>query len=255
MFIPEISTWFLVFARVGALLALLPVLSAQEFPVRVRVLLAAVVAMLLSPFLPHPPAEGLGTWLMLRLAATEICIGLLLGFLCRLVFFALDMAGSLIATEMGLIMPSEINPFTSGQTAAPGMILYWMALMLWLSLDLHHWMIAAIQRSYTLAPVGAAHLSPVVFSEVLRRTAGIFDLAVQISAPVLAVSLVISLVFSMLGRAVPQMNVFAESFPARTLVGLVVFGSSCMVMAHHILNYLRRLPEDALRVMQLLHPV
>lgn len=255
MFIPEISTWLLVFARLGALLAVLPVLSAREFPVRVRVLLAALVAVLLSPFLPGLPSEDLATGRLVRLLGAELCIGLLLGFVCRLVFFALDMAGSIIATEMGLIMPSEINPFTSGQTAAPGMILYWMAVMLWLSLDLHHWMITAVQRSYALAPIGAAHLNPMLFSDVLQRTAGIFDLAIQIAAPVLGVSLVISLVFSMLGRAVPQMNVFAESFPVRTLVGLLVLGSTCTFMAHHILNYLRRLPEDALRVMQLLHPV
>jgi flagellar biosynthesis protein FliR len=66
------------------------------------------------------------------------------------------------------------------------------------------------------------------------------------------VAFIISIAFALLGRAVPQMNVFAESFPVRTLVGCVVFGSTCLFMAQTILNYMRRIPEDCARVAQLL---
>jgi flagellar biosynthetic protein FliR len=113
-------------------------------------------------------------------------------------------------------------------------------------------MIAALQRSYALVPMGAAHLSEALLQDVIRRTGLVFVIAVQMAAPVIGVSFVISLVFSMLGRAVPEMNVFTESFPVRTMAGLVVFGSTCMFMAQHVLSYLRRLPEDVLRVTQLL---
>jgi flagellar biosynthetic protein FliR len=68
----------------------------------------------------------------------------------------------------------------------------------------------------------------------------------------MAVSFIISLVFSVLGRAVPQMNVFSESFSVRPLVGLSVFGLTLDLMSEHIVNYLRRLPEDMLQVAQLL---
>jgi flagellar biosynthesis protein FliR len=74
-----------------------------------------------------------------------------------------------------------------------------------------------------------------------------------LAAPLLAVSFIISLVFAVLGRAVPQMNVFTESFAVRPLVGLSVFGMVLDLMAEHIMNYLHHLPEDMLRVCQLLH--
>ena len=83
-------------------------------------------------------------------------------------------------------------------------------------------------------------------------TSGIFVIALQLAAPLMAVSFIISLVFSVLGRAVPQMNVFSESFAVRPLVGLSVFGLTLDLMSEHIVNYLRRLPEDMLRVAQLL---
>ena len=252
MYLSEISNWFLVFARVGAFLAVLPMFALKGIPVKLRVIFGATIAVLLAPFLPLVPADTLPTWSLVRLLAAEVCIGLLLGFVCRLVFFALDMAGSIIATEMGLMMPNEMNPATQAQTGAPGMILYWMAVMMWFSLDLHHWMIAGMQRSYAIVPVGGAHLSAALFNDILHRSGLIFVMAIQVSAPTLGVSFILILALSMLGRAVPQMNVFAESFPIRTLVGLTIFGTTSTFMAQHMLNYLRRLPEDTLRVMQLL---
>jgi len=74
----------------------------------------------------------------------------------------------------------------------------------------------------------------------------------QMAAPVMAVSFILALIFSVLGRAVPQMNVFSESFAIRLFAGLTVFGASMPLMAQHIANYLGRLPEDMLRVAALL---
>jgi flagellar biosynthetic protein FliR len=102
-------------------------------------------------------------------------------------------------------------------------------------------------------PIGSAHLSQAFLLDMVSRTSGIFAIALQLAAPLLAVSFIISLVFAVLGRAVPQMNVFSESFAVRPLIGLSVFGMTLDLMSEHIANYLRRLPEDMLRVSQLLH--
>jgi flagellar biosynthetic protein FliR len=73
------------------------------------------------------------------------------------------------------------------------------------------------------------------------------------AAPMIAVAFLINLVFSVLGRAVPQMNIFLESFSFRILAGLLVFGLSLNLVAQHVVNYLHRLPEDVARVAQLLN--
>jgi flagellar biosynthetic protein FliR len=83
-------------------------------------------------------------------------------------------------------------------------------------------------------------------------TSQIFVVGLLMSAPIIATSFLVNLVFSVVGRAVPQMNVFSESFAFRILTGMVVFGLSLNLMAQHISNYLRRLPDDFLRVAQLL---
>lgn len=246
------TSWVLVFARIGALLAVLPLFSMPNVPVRLRVALSGLVALLIVPFIPTIEMDGLSTWPLVRLIFLEISVGLLLGFASKLVFFALDAAGHMIATEMGLTMSSEFNPMSGTQSSAPGLILYWMAVMIWFSLDLHHWMIAALQRSYTFVPIGGMHLSGALLQEMIRKSASVFVMAVQLAAPMIGVSFGLSLVLALLGRAVPQMNVFAESFSIRTLVGLVIFGSTCLFLAQQVLDFLRRLPEDVLRIAQLL---
>jgi flagellar biosynthetic protein FliR len=124
--------------------------------------------------------------------------------------------------------------------------------MLFLNLDLHHWMLVAFQRTYALLPIGGVRLSEPLALEIVSRTGLIFLVAVQMAAPVMAVACLVNLVFSVLGRAVPQMNVFSESFGFRTLAGLAVFGLTLSLMSQHIINQLRHLPEDVLRIAQLL---
>jgi flagellar biosynthetic protein FliR len=248
----ELSHWFLVFARAGALLAVFPLFSEQEVPVRLRLALAALMSFLATPLLPVFALNDLSFWSLIRLVFTEASVGLLLGFVCRFIFYAIDFAGGIVGTEVGLMLSSAFNPLGANATPVPGIMLYWLALMLLLALDLHHWIIAAFQRSYVLLPIGAAHLSQGLALEVLRRSSEVFRIALEMTAPVIAVSFVITLVFSVLSRAVPQMNVFTESFPVRTLAGLAVFGLTFHLMAQHIENYLRRLPEDLVRIGQLL---
>ena len=248
----ELANWMMVFLRVSAMLAVFPVFSAANFPVQLRLALGALTAALISPALP-PPTWQAGDFLgQTGVMAIEVGVGLALGFASRMIFFALDMAGSIAGMEIGLSLPPSLNPMSGTQTTAPATMLNYLAAMLWLSLDMHHWMLAALQKTYTYLPVGGAHLSEILLVDVIARTSQTFLIALQMSAPLLAVSFIISLVFSVLGRAVPQMNVFAQSFSIRILVGLSVFGLTMQLMSQHIVNYLRRLPEDVLRVAQLL---
>jgi flagellar biosynthesis protein FliR len=248
----NLTTWFFVFARAGALFAVFPAFSAQTVPVSLRIGLAALIAFLASPFLPVSMPANPGFWALLRLLFLEVSVGLMLGFICRLVFFAIDLAGGIASTEIGLMLSSTFNPLTSGALPIPGTILFWLAMMLLFSLNLHHWIIAAFQQSYLIVPVGGAHLGEGLVLEVVARSGEIFRLALQMVAPVMAVSFVITVIFSVLSRAVPQMNTFSESFSVRCLAGLTVFGLTCHLMAQQIENYLRRLPEDILRIAHLI---
>ncbi len=247
-----LATWWMVFLRAGALLMLFPVFSALFVSARIRVAMAAAVAFMLAPGLPEISVVDWRLPDLVVVTFQEVAVGLLLGFLCRMLFFALEIAGSVITTEIGLSLPPSYNPLTSSQATVPGVLLNYLATVMWLCLDLHHWLLVGLNRTYSLVPVGAAHLSEALIRNVMTWMGGLFVAAMQIAAPILALSFILSLVFSVLGRAIPQMNVFSASFSVRILAGVALFAVAIPVMGQHIVNHLRRLPDDLLRLAQIL---
>ena len=131
-------------------------------------------------------------------------------------------------------------------------MLHWLGLMIFFSLDLHAWMLLGLKKSYVILSPGAARLSPMLLSEVITRVSGIFLIAFEIAAPVMGVSFVITFLFALLGRVVPQMNVLSESFPVRAMAGLFVLGSTITIMGQHILHALTQIPKDFTTVLNLL---
>src|SRR5262245_6762638 len=104
--------WLLVFLRVSAFLLVLPFFSAVNFPVTMRVALSALIALLLAPLLPPFPLGQLPLLSLFGVMIMEVSIGLLLGFISRMVFYAADLAGNVVATELGLNLGSIFNPLT-----------------------------------------------------------------------------------------------------------------------------------------------
>jgi flagellar biosynthesis protein FliR len=252
MFNLDPTTWLLVFLRLGAMLSIFPVFATPNVPVQLRTALAAALAFLVVPTvtgLTQVPSSFLGVVLLM---AKEIGVGLLLGYVSRLIFYVLEFAGNVIAAELGMNWGASLNPFSGGRSEAPSLALFYLGTILFLTLNMHHWLLLALQRSYEVLPIGGGRLTPGLFSNMVTKANTIFLAGLLMSAPIIAVSFLINLVFSVIGRAVPQMNVFAESFSFRALAGLAVFGLTLNMTAQHALNYLRRLPDDLLVVAKLM---
>ena len=249
----DFYNWFLVFVRMGAFLLALPFFSAVNFPVMLRVALPAVAALLLAPLLPPFPINHLDLIGLFALLARETAIGLLFGFFARMIFYAADIAGLIVSNELGLSMGSLMDPTSSQTEQVPSLILFFIATITMLSLDLHHGLLLGFAKSFEVLPLGGGHLSSSLFETIVGRTGQIFVIALQIAAPVMAVSFCITVFFAVMSRAVPQMNVFAESFGIRIAGGLIVLGFTLQVAAQYIASYLQRLPDDLVGFGQLLH--
>src|ERR1700756_424419 len=126
----ELINWLLVFLRISALLTVFPVFSAANFPVQMRLALGALIAALVCPMVPdtgllaHDFLGWIGTM------SVEVLIGLALGFASRMIFSALDLAGGVISSEIGLQLPPSLNPMSGSEVTAPGTILYYLAAMI-----------------------------------------------------------------------------------------------------------------------------
>jgi flagellar biosynthetic protein FliR len=248
----ELYNWMLVFLRLGAFLLVLPFFTMTNFPVTMRVALSALMALLIAPVLPPFSLDKLDFISILGVMAQEVGVGLLLGFVARMIFFAMDIAGSISSTEMGLNLASILDPLTQQSSPMAGMILVFLATLVMLTLNLHHWMLLGFVRTYAVLPIGGAHLQNALFADIVSLTSHVFVIVLQVSAPIIAASFVITLIFSVMSRAVPQMNVFTEMFGFRIIGGMIVFGFTLQLTAQYVANYLNRLPDDMLVVAQML---
>ena len=244
----DIFVWMMAFVRTGGLFAMLPVFSGRGIPVLVRVALTAFLAWTVAATLQTPVAVSADLSTLVLTLAHELIIGLLMGLGVRLVFFAIEVAGQLVSTEMGLSMSAQIDPISQNSPTSIGLAMYYLGAMLFIVSGTHHYVLAAFLRSFELSPPGLLSFNANAGEVFVRSTGNIFLIAVQIAAPIMAVNFIVTLTFAILGKAAPSMNVFAESFAARILVGLTVLGLTLGVTAQLVLSELRQAPELMLRL-------
>ncbi|MBR89722.1 MAG: flagellar biosynthetic protein FliR [Verrucomicrobiales bacterium] len=247
------ANWFLIFVRAGAMLSIFPLFSATSVPVRMRLALAGFMAFLMLPAMPAMIDISQASLLSLvGLLIKEVSIGLLFGWIVRALIFSVTLAGHFISSQIGLQLGGMIAPGSETPTEVMGVMLQMLAIALMVSLDLHYTLLVGFQQSYHVLPIGAGVLSDQLFDNVMGMAARTFLVAVKIASPIIAVGIVVNVLLCMLARAVPQMNVFMESFGIRLLIGIVLLGSVMQIAALEIANYLHQLPDDFVVAVRLL---
>jgi len=245
--------WFLVFVRAGAMLSIFPLFSSPAIPIRMRIALAGFMAFLILPTLPAQVDVSGATLLGLAgLIANEICIGLLFGWVVRILMFSVILAGHFISSQIGLQLGGMVAPGEENPTGITGVILQMLAIALMVTMDLHYTLLVGFQQSYHLLSIGGGVLSDRLFDDVTMMAGRTFMVAAKIAAPFIAVGIVVNILLVMLARAVPQMNVFMESFGIRLLIGILLMGSVLNMAALEISNYLHQLPDDLVIVVRIL---
>jgi flagellar biosynthetic protein FliR len=244
----QLHFWMMAFVRSGGLLVMSPVFSGKMIPIPLRVAIAAFLAYVASGAAHAPVAMPADILTLIFSAAHELLIGLLMGLGMRLVFYAIEFAGQIISTEIGLVMSAQIDPISQNNSTPIGTALFYFGSLLFLLAGAHHAMFAAFLRSFDLAPPGAFMASRNVGELLIHSTGNIFLVAVQMAAPIMAINFIVTLTFAILCKAAPGMNVFSESFAARIFAGLTLLGLTLGLTAQLVLSQLRQAPELMLRL-------
>lgn len=213
----------LIFVRVGAAVMLLPAFGEPYVPTRVRLLIAFMVALVVAPVIaPTLPAMPEGAVPLLTVILGETLIGIFIGTIARLFMTALITAGMVIAYMSTMANALTNDPSAAQQGSIAGTFLTVVALMVVVTLDLHHLMLLAVVDSYGLFAPGQAPPVGDLADMVTRVVSQTFLLAFQIAAPFIVVGLIFFLGLGLLGRLMPQMQVFFVAMPLQIGVGLVM---------------------------------
>lgn len=209
------------FLRVLALFTALPLFGQRIVPMRVRVALAFLVALAAQASLPAAPGIALNDAQALAVVAQQLLIGLALGFAVRLVFAAVEFAGELIGLQMGLNYAGFFDPATGGQATATSRFFGTTVSMLFIVVNGHLAVVAAIVQSFHAFPVAP---EPFAFVRAVRpETWGteIFGMGLWIALPMIAMLLFVNIVLGVVSRVAQQLNIFAIGFPITLGVGLI----------------------------------
>lgn len=217
----------LIFARLGAILMLIPGIGENFVPAMVRLAFAFLFALVLFPIVgPSVPAVPGDVAGVAGAIIKEVLIGLTLGAILKLFMTSLSVAGEIVSIQTTLSFAQTANPTEAQPSASLSTFLSLIGVLLVMTTDLHHLFIAAIVKSYTVFPfikaVPVADAGQLAIQTVSRA----FALGLQLAAPVLVFSIVFSVATGLVARVMPQFQVFFVAAPLQVLLGLSVFALS-----------------------------
>jgi flagellar biosynthetic protein FliR len=208
-------------ARVSGLMVFCPFLGSDAVPVPVKAGLTLLLTILLHP-LHGPVTLTLGSWQWAEVALGEVVIGLVLGLVANFLFEAALMAGQILGVQIGYSLANVFDPQTQADTPVLSEFHQMAALLIFLELDVHHWLLRALVRSFAYLPPGGVVLTLAAASGLLHAAGGVFLVGVQIAAPSLVATLVADMALGFLGKASPQLPVLFIGLAVKNLVGLAV---------------------------------
>ncbi|TAK89959.1 MAG: flagellar biosynthetic protein FliR [Burkholderiaceae bacterium] len=207
------------FVRVLALFTAAPVFSHTAFPKRARIGLALLITFVVAPLLPVAPPQALFSPEGLILLIQQLLVGAGLGFAMKLVFAAIEGAGTLVGFQMGLGFATFIDPQHNQQTPIVGSFLGVLASLVFFSLDGHLILLSSLVESFTLAPIATNGLQQFHPQVLVSLGEIIFSLGLHISLPMVGAIMIANIALGLLSRAAPQLNIFAVGFPVTLMIG------------------------------------
>jgi flagellar biosynthetic protein FliR len=223
----ELLSFFMVLIRVSTLLFLLPIFGDKVVPGNVKILLSLTVSAVLFPVLRSSGMIQISdadrwsatTGNLILTLCTEMMMGLAVGYASQLVFHSIQIAGDFMAQLMGFSMASMYDPHTESQTVVLGQLISALAMLTFLSLDGHHLLFRAIVETFRLVPQGHFAMSEGFKQSLLHLVGNTVLFGLQLSAPMAACMLLVNIVYGILGKALPQLNILTLSMASSAFIG------------------------------------
>jgi len=207
--------------RVTGLMLFAPFFGSVAIPPRIKAaLVLTFTALLYSVFSPRIVPVDAIHWLVLVIS--ELTIGVVIGLATNLVFDAVQMAGQVLSVQMGYSLINILDPQTQVDSTVVSLFHQSIAMLIFLRLDVHHWLLRAIANSFQYMPPGSAHINILLTGEALRTGARVFAIGLQIAAPVLSATLVADIVIGLLGKASAQLPLLLLGPALKSILGLTI---------------------------------
>jgi len=228
---PEVL--LMVFMRISGFVFAAPVFGSRLVPVLVKVWFSLFFAFALVPIVSlEGGLPSFGSPAYFILAAREVLLGLLIGFISTFFVYGVEFAGHVLGLQMGFAASTLFDPFSNTEVSVIGRFQGLLAITLFLGMNGHHILLSSLAASYQILAPSAKSLAASGAKELIYATSNVFMVAVRISIPVLSALFMVEVGLALLAKTVPQMNIFVVGFPLKIAVGLTVLGFSIPYFAY-----------------------
>lgn len=232
--------------RIAALLSTAPTLGTRAVPARVRMVLALCISFILVPVLPPVAPIELISAQGVLVTVQQVLIGAAMGFILRVMFAIVDLAGQFLSQQMGLGFAAMVDPQNGMSSPVVSQIYLMLATLLFFAIDGHLLVLQALAGSFYSVPVGVNGLSQAGLGVLMHWSGELFLYATLITLPTATALLVVNLGYGILSRTAPQLHIFAIGFPIIVFAGVILVSVTVSGLPQHVTHLL----DESLSVIQ-----
>ena len=233
--------WALI--RIAALVASAPVISSRTIPSRVKLGISLVLALVIVPIIPAPPAVDPLSGAALLMTLHQVLIGVSMGLALQLVFAMFIIGGQVIAYQMGLGFAQMVDPGSGTQVPVVSQFYIIVVTLMFFILNGHLLLIDVLAGSFQTLPIAPQGLSLDGIWSLVNWGADMYAGGVQIALPAIASILLINLTFAVVTRSAPQFNIFSIGFPVTMIMGFFIIMVTLPVVIPHFSRQLAKVFE------------
>ncbi|CCO24953.1 flagellar biosynthetic protein FliR [Maridesulfovibrio hydrothermalis] len=247
----DLMSFYLTFFRVSIVLFLLPFFGGRSIPNLVK---AALTIVLTLGIWPHVSFDGSlmpsSPYNIALMILGEVVLGLVLGVAVHVMFSAIQTGGNFIGVQMGFSMVNVLDPVTGVNEAVTAHFLYMTAILVFLCLNGHLYLMSAMIESFKYIPPGQIFISSKLTTQIMTISRDLFILAVKVASPIIASIFVVDLALALISKMAPQMNVLMLGFPLKIMVGFFFLSMVFSVLGLYVSEYVTTMPALLLNIIK-----
>jgi flagellar biosynthetic protein FliR len=238
--------------RAGGMMTFAPFFGSDAITPSVKAIFTVVLTAVLYGAVPSAPISmTIAEWV--RVAASEAFIGLMMGLTAHLVFEGVQIAGQLTGMQLGFSLASVIDPMTNIETPVITTFYQMFALLIFLQLNVHHWLLRMLVRSFTYVPVGTGVATLLVTKELFRFAGAMWLIGVQIAAPVVLATILVDITVGFLSKASPQLPAMFIGISLKNLMGYGIMAGAAILWPSILEKQFTRAMEWTEQLLRLAH--
>ncbi|AGY82332.1 flagellar biosynthetic protein FliR [Carnobacterium inhibens] len=217
----QLQTIILIFIRITAFIVVSPGFSIKGLPSVAKIALSMGITLAAYSAVPVMEQEE-ATLFFALLVVKEVLVGIAIGFITKLFFSAVEIAGNFVDFQVGFSMGAVYDPSMGINVSYYGKIYYWLSMCVFYMTNLHHIVIKSLVQSFQYMPISSTNIGSFGVEGMMKLLGIIFELAFNLAAPMIIVALLTEVILGLISRSVPQINVLILGMPLKIVASFVI---------------------------------